>query len=98
MRRLTLMKVGAAWCPPCNLLAKRGTLEKFAAEHPDVKLEVHDDSENGSARWEAFGDKWNVKNIPVLIWISGGEELFRSEDVTLAGMEKQYKRALKEVE
>jgi len=92
--KLKLMKVGAAWCGPCNALAKRGTLEKFAEAHPDVKLEVHDDSENGSKRWEEFADKWNVKNIPVLIWVAGDEELFRSEDVTLAGMEKQYKKAL----
>ena len=97
--KITVMKVGAKWCGPCLALAKRGTLEKFASEHPEIRLEVHDDIEDGgSKRWEAFADKWNVKNLPTLIWTAGGNELFRSEDVTLAGIEKQYRRAMKMLE
>ena len=98
MKRITLMKIGARWCKPCLEIARRGTLEKFAAAHPDVKLVVHDDSEGGSTRWEDFATKWRVKNLPTLIWVAGGEELFRSEDVTLADIEKQYRRALKAIE
>jgi hypothetical protein len=97
--KLTLIKIGAGWCFPCKNLERRGTLSKFAKEHPDVTVQQHDDTEaGGSSRWETFADKWRVKNIPVLIWVAGGEELFRSEDVTAAGIEKQYRRALKETE
>ena len=96
--KITVMKVGAKWCGPCAALAKRGTLEKFAASHPEVRLEIHDDSEDGNKRWESFADKWNVANLPTLIWTAGGVELFRSEDVSAAGIEKQLKRAVKLLE
>lgn len=96
--KITLIKVGAGWCGPCDALAKKQTLEKFADKHPEVKVERHDDTEEGgNKRWEAFADKWNVKSVPVLIWVAGGEELFRSSDVSAAGIEAQYKRALKAV-
>ena len=97
--KLTLLKVGAGWCGPCNQLAKRGTLEKFAEKHPEVRVEKHDDSEEGgNKRWEAFADKWNVKTVPVLIWGANGKELFRSSDVSAAGIEAQLKRAQKAIE
>lgn len=96
--KITLMKVGAAWCSPCLALAKKQTLEKFSDAHPDVRLEVHDDTESGGNKaWERFADKWNVKNLPTLIWVAGGEELFRSSDVSVAGIEKQYQKALRAV-
>lgn len=96
MAQLILMKVGAKWCGPCQALAKRRTLEKFADEHPDVRLEVHDDSMAGGAEaWERFADKWNVKELPTLIWVFKGEELLRSSDVSLKGIEAQYQKALK---
>jgi thiol-disulfide isomerase/thioredoxin len=92
--KLTLMKVGAGWCGPCQAMAKRGTLEKFAKAHPEVKVEVHDDTEaGGSRRWEAFADKWQIKSVPTLIWLARGEELLRSNDVTMDAIEKQFKRA-----
>lgn len=92
--KITLMKVGAAWCGPCRNLAKRGTLEKFAADHDDVKIEIHDDTETGSSRWEAFADKWRVKNLPTLIWIVRGEEILRSEGITAAEIAQQYQKVL----
>jgi thiol-disulfide isomerase/thioredoxin len=99
MAKLTLLKIGAGWCGPCQALAKRGALEKFASEHPDVKLEIHDDSEaGGNARWEAFADKWAVKSLPTLIWVSQGEELLRSSDTSMAAIKSQYEKALKKVE
>lgn len=96
--KITLMKFGAEWCGPCVALAKRGTLEKFQKAHPDVRVEVHDDNETGSSAWERLSDKWNVKSIPVLIWLARGEELFRSSDVTAAGIEKQYQQAVRKAE
>ncbi len=101
--KLKLLKVGAKWCPPCQALDKRGTLEKFEAKHPDVKVEIHDDPradpEVGSAsRWEAFVDKWNVRAFPTLIWVAGDTELLRTTDVSAAGIEAQYEKALKKME
>ncbi len=97
--KLTLLKIGAGWCAACSALDRRGTLDKFAEKHPDVKVEQHDDTEvGGNTRWETFADRWKVKNIPVLIWVARGEELFRSGDVSAAGIEAQYRRALKAVE
>lgn len=99
MAKLTLMKVGAKWCGPCVSMDKRGTLEKFAAKHDDVKLEVHDDTEDGSKRWETFADKWNIKATPTFIWLYQGEELFRtSGGKSLADLEEEHSRALKKIE
>lgn len=98
MAKLTLMKIGAAWCPPCQAMAKRGTLEKFAAEHPDVKVSVHDDTETNSKAWEAFADKWNVKSVPTLIWLYDGDELLRSSETSAAAIKEQYTKALRKVE
>lgn len=101
--KLKLMKIGAKWCPPCQLLDKRQTLEKFEARHPDVKVEIHDDPradpDKGSAgRWEEFADKWKVKGLPTLIWVAGDTELLRSADVSAAGIEDQYRKAVARME
>lgn len=101
--KISLMKIGARWCGPCQALERRGTLDKFADTHPDVKVSIHDDpredpDEGSAGRWEAFAEKWKVKALPTLIWTHGGEELFRSTDVSSAGIEQQYKRAIAKVE
>lgn len=93
--KIILMKFGAAWCPPCRAMVRQRTLEKFADKHPDVKVVVHDDTENGSKVFERLADEWGVKNLPTIIWMAGAEELFRSNDTTLAGIEQQYQRAIK---
>lgn len=93
--KLKLLKFGAVWCPGCVQLERRGTLEKFAEKHPDVSVQVHDDTEKGSQRYSDLADKWSVKSIPLLIWTHDGEELLRSYDVSAAGIEEQYKKALK---
>jgi hypothetical protein len=94
--KITLMKVGALYCQPCIALEKRGTLQKFGEKHPEVKVEVHDDNEYGDSKaWARFADKWKVRSTPTLLWVAGGEELFRSTDVSARGIEEQYERALK---
>ena len=95
--KIVLMKFGAAWCQPCQQLAKRQTLEKFAEKHSDVRVAVHDDTMNGSTAYERLANEWGIKNIPTLIWTSGGKELLRSYDVSSAGIEAQYQRALRKV-
>lgn len=99
--RLKLVKVGAKWCPPCRAADRSGVLEKFAAKHPDVKLEQHDDpSEDGAPtagtkRWSNFADSLGVKNLPSVIWFHAGEELFRTSDLSVRGLEQQYEKALR---
>lgn len=97
MGKLTLMKFGAKWCGPCVELKKARTLEDFADAHPDVKVEVHDDSMKGSAKWDALAEEWKINNIPVLIWTDGEKELLRSESVSANAIEKQYRRALEKL-
>jgi thiol-disulfide isomerase/thioredoxin len=100
MAKLVLLKIGAKWCGPCVSMDKRGTLEKFQAKHPDdVRVEVHDDTEDGSQRWEAFADKWNVKATPSFIWTYQGEELFRiTGGQSLESLEASYEKAVKKAE
>ena len=93
--KLTLMKFGAKWCGPCAALAKAKTLEKFAAAHPEVKVERHDDTLHGTDAWNDLADEWGVKNVPTLIWVADGKVLFRSSDVSPAGIEKQLARAVR---
>jgi len=77
-------------------MSKARTLERFAKLHPEVEVQRHDDSANGSQDWERKADAAKVKNLPTLIWLADGRELFRSSDVRPAAIERQYQRALKE--
>ena len=95
--KIILQKWGAEWCGPCVALARKGTLDRFQKEHPEVRVEIHDDNETGSKAWEKKADALNIKNLPTLVWLAGGEELFRSGDVSAAGIEKQFLRAKKAV-
>lgn len=40
--KIKLVKVGAPWCSPCITMAKKQTLEKFAAKHPEVEIVKYD--------------------------------------------------------
>ncbi len=96
--KITLMKFGARWCGPCIELSKARTLEKFQRAHPEVHVEKHDDTEKGSEKWSDLADQYKVRDIPTLVWVAGGEVLFRSSDVSPEGIERQLKRAQKAVE
>lgn len=99
--KLTLKFVTATgWCPACKALHRAGTVDKFAEKHPEIRVEQHDDSSDGSGNtsWENLADKWHVKGVPTVIWIAGGEELFRSSDISARGLAAQLEKALKAVE
>ncbi len=98
--KLTLKFVTATgWCPACKAADRAGTIDKFADKHPELKVEQHNDSSDGSgnATWDRLANKWDVKNVPSVIWIAGGEELFRTSDVSARGLEAQYEKALRKV-
>ena len=62
-----VIKIGAAWCPPCKMLDKR--LEAFN-ECEVIKYDAEDDEE--------IVNKFNVRNIPVTILVDDNEnELHR---------------------
>lgn len=93
--KLVLSKWGATWCPPCRAADKAQTFEKFGAKHPDVRVEVHNDTEAGSKAFARKADEMEIKNLPTVVWMYDGEELFRSEDVSARGLEAQYEKAVK---
>lgn len=66
---MRLIKIGASWCGPCNLMDKR--LKDFNA--CDYKSYDVDDEDDETV---AVIDKYNVRNVPVLV-LEGdnGEEL-----------------------
>ena len=66
---MRLIKIGASWCAPCNLMDKR--LKDFNA--CDYKSYDVDDGDDETV---AAIDKYNVRNVPVLV-LEGdnGEEL-----------------------
>ncbi len=99
MKDLVLKKIGAKWCGPCVALEKKQTLQKFVAKHPDVKLEIHDDrASGGSPVWEQLADTLNVRNLPTLVWTDrNGAVLLKSEDVSAAGIEAQYQKAVRKL-
>lgn len=97
--KITLLKIGAKYCAPCKAMDRAGTLDKFAAKHPDVRVEQHDDNEYGDSKpWARLADKWKVRDVPTLIWVAGGEELLRSNNVGARAIEEQYEKALKKAE
>lgn len=66
---MRLIKIGATWCAPCNMMDKR--LKGFTA--CDYKAF---DVDNEDEETLAIIDKYNVRNVPVLVLESdNGEEL-----------------------
>lgn len=66
---MRLIKIGASWCGPCNLMDKR--LKDFnACDYKSYDVEDEDDET------VAVIEKYNVRNVPVLV-LEGdnGEEL-----------------------
>lgn len=64
--KVKLLKFGAQWCGPCQTMAKKQTLEKFSAKHPEVEIVKYDLPEDeiecacglyGQAGEECVGDE-----------------------------------------
>lgn len=62
---IKLLKFGAEWCGPCNVMNKR--LDGFD-KCELIKYEV-DNEEN-----EGLVDKYSIRNIPVLILVDADED------------------------
>ena len=72
---MRLIKIGATWCAPCNVMDKR--LKDFTAcEYKAYDVDNEDDETI------AVIDKYNVRNVPVII-LEGdnGEELAKWDGV-----------------
>lgn len=101
-KKLRLVKFGSDQCQPCRELARRRTLEVFAAKHPEIELVVHNskvmDDEDDEAN-KAM-DEYEVKSIPAVVFESlSGEVLLESSGgITEKSLEKDLKAALEELE
>jgi thiol-disulfide isomerase/thioredoxin len=86
---ITLLKFGAAWCGPCQQMAKARTLEKFAAAHPEVKVQILDCDAH-----ENLAEAYSVESVPICIFVAGAGELLREEGaINLRLLEKAYEVA-----
>lgn len=95
MSKLRLIKFGADYCPPCQQMKKRGTLEAFEKEHADVQVvQVDIESKKGGT----LADEYGVRAIPVLVFEKDGVELARSEGaVNARELDKLYEKAAAKV-
>jgi thioredoxin-like negative regulator of GroEL len=93
--KLTLIKLGADWCGPCQSMKKQKTLEKFIDAHDDVKLRVIDIDDPAG---EKLADEYEVRAVPSIIFEYDGEELCRDEGaMSLKMLEKLYEKALRKM-
>lgn len=64
---MRLIKVGATWCGPCNVMDKR--LENFnTCEYK------HYDVDNEDDETLAVIDKYNIRNVPVIVLEGDNDE------------------------
>ena len=88
--RLLLFR--ADWCPACRKLDSSGTIQKFAAQHPDVPVvRVDVDREVAQAQ------RYRIASIPAVVLVdSSGNELARpGVPSSLANLESALARARK---
>ena len=65
-----LIKFEASWCNQCKAL--KFTLDKVMKDFSDVTLEVVDCDEH-----EDIAKKYNIRNLPTLIYLKNNEEVGR---------------------
>ena len=75
-KKITVLFFGAAWCGPCKMLTP--IMLKLSEEYADKdiligKVNVDSDSE--------IGVKYNVRNIPTLVFLKDGVEVERTVGV-----------------
>lgn len=80
---MKILKFYADWCNPCKLLTKN--IEEFSKLYPEIEISSINVEDN-----EEFVNKYNIRNIPVLIKLnSNDEEIGRNAGLlTLDGLKK----------
>ena len=109
MSKILVAKFSADFCGACKTMKRARTLERFAESHPEVEVKdvwvTTEEDENGdmaevedaalTATQEADIDAYPT----VIIYDTDGDEVAReSGGMSLAMLEKFYKRAVKEME
>lgn len=94
---VVIQRFTAISCGVCKAMKKALTLEKWAAAHPNVRLEEYD-LDNPLA--EAKADELDVRNIPAFVVLdSEGHVVLKGEGgMNSVGLEKFYQKALKALE
>lgn len=69
-KNLVILKFGAKWCPPCNMLAPE--LIELSKENEEVLIADADVDEQET---ESIKQKYNVQTIPHVVFIKDGKIL-----------------------
>ena len=79
---MKILKFYADWCGPCKQLSMN--IDKFKELHPEVEIiSINADEDEESV------EKYNIRNIPVLIKVVNNVEVARYAGLlTLSGLEK----------
>lgn len=94
---ITIQRFGDATCPNCKAMKRAMTLEKWSAQHPNIKIEDYD-LDNPAADEKA--DEYGIMAIPAFVLLDGdGNVVYQTEGAMNAmGLEKMYAKALKALE
>lgn len=86
---MKLIKIGAAWCAPCNAMDK--LLENF-----DLCEVVHYDIDNADDETMAMIDKYKVKSIPVMVLLDDNDNELKRwlGSTSLVNIEEEVKKHL----
>jgi len=64
--KICMVKIGAPWCGPCNVVQKN--IESIEESHPEVYF-INVEADDA----EEIVDKFNIRNIPVILVINCGK-------------------------
>lgn len=95
--KITVQRFSANWCPNCKTMKRALTLEKFQAEHPNMKIEEYD-LDNPAAEEKA--DEYGIQGVPAFVFLSDdGFVILKHEGAVSAKMlETVYAKVLAKAE